>query len=185
MTVSVELVRPSMEFRDSYCGLVAEFVEAGDQLVPFTLSFEHSDFVVFLSKLAGCARGIGLPNGFVSHSTFWLIRNHIEVVGVSNIRHSLTPSLRSDGGNIGYGIRPTARRQGLGIAILKNSLLRAGELGLARVLLTCAKQNVGSIRTIVHNGGQLESEEYLEDREEIVQRYWIENDNNVSGREQR
>jgi predicted acetyltransferase len=105
----------------------------------------------------------------------WLVRDQIEVVGVSNIRHSLTPALRREGGCIGYGIRPTSRRQGLGIAILRQSLHRAAELGLSRVLVTCSKQNVASARTIMRNGGVLESEEYLADRDEVVQRYWITN----------
>ena len=179
MTEDVELVDPSAKFRDSYRGLTAEFVAAGGQLVPFTLAFEHNDFDAFLTRLDACARGIGLPHGFVPHSTFWLVRGHTEVVGVSNIRHSLTPALRREGGNIGYGIRPSARRQGLGNAVLRNSLHRAASLGLARVLLTCSKLNGASARAIVCNGGFLESEEYLAERGEVIQRYWIANESHV------
>lgn len=57
MTQTVELVRPSARFRDSYRGLVSEFVAAGEKLVPFTLAFEHDDFDEFLSLLDACARG--------------------------------------------------------------------------------------------------------------------------------
>ena len=101
------------------------------------------------------------------------------VVGVSNIRHSLTAALRREGGNIGYGIRPSARRRGFGATILRKSLDRAGALGLSRVLVTCAKSNVGSVKAILRNGGILESEEYLADRGELVQRYWIESGSNA------
>jgi predicted acetyltransferase len=175
MQPALELVHPSAHLRDSYRSLVAEFVASGDPLVPFTLGFENVDFDAFLSRLNDCALGAGVPNGFVAHSTFWLVRDRTEVVGVSNIRHSLTPALRREGGCIGYGIRPTFRRQGLGVAILRQSLRRAAELGLSRVLVTCGIQNVASARTIMRNGGVLESEEYLADRDEIVQRYWIPN----------
>jgi predicted acetyltransferase/uncharacterized protein YhfF len=171
----LELVRPSEGYCDSYRGLVAEFVAAGEPFVPFTLAFDATDFAAFLAKLDDCSLGLGIPEGFVAHSTFWLVRNQTEVVGVSNIRHSLTPALRREGGNIGYGIRPSARRQGLGVVILRNSLRRAAELGLTRVLVTCGKHNVASARTIVGNGGVLESEEYLASRDEVVQRYWIDN----------
>jgi predicted acetyltransferase len=167
------LVQPSAHLCDSYRALVAEFVAYGNALVPFTLSFDHTDFDTFLSKLADCEKGIGVPDGFVAHSTFWLVRDWTEVVGVSNIRHSLTPSLLREGGSIGYGIRPTARCLGLGTAILRLSLLRAAGLGLERVLVTCSKQNVASAAVIVRNGGVLESEEFLADRGEVVQRYWI------------
>jgi predicted acetyltransferase len=174
MTTVPELVEPSAQFRDSYRGFVAELVASGEKLVPFVLAFEHGDFDAFLSKLADCSRGDGLPSGFVPHSTYWLIHGGTEVVGVSNIRHRLTEALHREGGNIGYGIRPTARRSGFGTTILRHALARAAQLGLRRVLLTCGKTNVGSIEVIRRNGGLLESEEFLPDRGEIVQRYWLQ-----------
>ena len=173
MSLALELVHPSAPLRDSYRALVAEFVASGDALVPFTLRFENADFEAYLSKISDSALGIGVPDGFVAYSTFWLVRDRSEVVGVSNIRHALTPVLCREGGNIGYGIRPTARGQGFGVAILRQSLGRAVELGLSRVLLTCAKQSVASAGVILRSGGVVESEEYLADRAEVVQRYWI------------
>lgn len=175
MQNTLELVLPSGHFRDSYRALVAESLASGDPLVPFTLRFANDDFDAFLSELDDCAVGKGVPEGFVAHSTFWLVRDGTEVVGVSNIRHVLTPALRREGGSIGYGIRPSWRRQGLGVAILRASLERAAALGLSRVLLTCDKRNIASARTIIRNGGVLESEEYLADLDQTVQRYWIAN----------
>jgi predicted acetyltransferase len=58
--------------------------------------------------------------------------------------------------------------------ILRESLARAVGLGLTQVLLTCGKKNVASAKVITRNGGIFDSEEYLPDRREIVQRYWIE-----------
>lgn len=179
MTQTVELVRPRAAFRDSYRGLVAEFVAAGEKLVPFTLAFEHDHFDAFVDRLDACARGIDLPEGFVAHSTLWLVRDRTAVVGVSNIRHALTAALRREGGHIGYGIRPSARRQGLGTMILRRSLAHAAELGLARVLVTCGKTNLASAKAIALNGGILDTEEFLPDRGEIVQRYWIETASNA------
>jgi len=174
MESNINLVLPDLALRESYRGLVDEFVAAGENLVPFVLAFDNADFPAFLERLANCARGSDIPAGFVAHSTWWLVRDRTEVVGVANIRHALNDGLRREGGNIGYGIRPSARRQGLGIAILQHSLLRAAELGMRRVLVTCAKANVGSAKSIMRNGGVLESEEYLPARGEVVQRYWIE-----------
>jgi predicted acetyltransferase len=174
MTPSLELLRPEPALRDAYRGLVAEFVAAGEKLIPFTLAFPHDDFAAFLARLDDCASGIGVPSGFVAHSTFWLVRDRTDVVGVSNIRHSLTPALSREGGNIGFGIRPNARRQGLGVAILRHSLVRAREIGLTRALVTCGSLNVASAGVIRRNAGVFESEEYLPDRGETVQRYWIE-----------
>ncbi|MEP7060891.1 MAG: GNAT family N-acetyltransferase [Betaproteobacteria bacterium] len=172
----LELVEPAGQYRVSYSSLVTELVESGEQFIPFTLGFEHNDFDALLARLRDCAQGIGLPQGFVAHSNYWLVRDGSEVVGVANIRLALTPALRREGGNIGYGIRPSARGCGMGNEILRLALMRARTLGLWEVLLTCGKDNAVSAKVIVRHGGVLESEEFLPDRGEIVQRYWIKVD---------
>ncbi len=173
MTHRLELESPRADLCISYRGLVSEFAERGDSLVPFVLSMPNEDFAVFLEKLLAWSRGEGLPEGFVPHSTFFLVRDGSEVVGVSNFRHRLTEALRIEGGHIGYGIRPSARGIGYGSLILRETLARARKAGLFEVWLTCAKTNTASARTILRNGGELMSEEYIERRGEIVQRYRI------------
>jgi predicted acetyltransferase len=170
----VRLQVPSANLRDSYRSLIAELESGGEKRIPFPLSFPFEDFAALLVKLEDATKGIGLPDGFVPHSTYWLVRGNSEIVGVSNLRHRLTPFLLREGGNIGYGIRPSARRNGFGRDILRLTLPKARELGHSRVLVTCGKGNHGSSRIILGNGGVLESEEFSAGRGEIVQRYWIE-----------
>src|SRR5690348_418367 len=143
---NLELVTPAARLCDSYRRLVAEFVDGGDALVPFVLRFDHTDCAAMLARLADCAHGVGVPQHFVAHSTYWLVEDHEHVVGVSNIRHALTPSLRREGGHIGYGIRPSARGKGLGREILRQSVRRAHDLGIADVLVTCGQANVASAK---------------------------------------
>ena len=120
------------------------------------------------------SRGIGLPKGFVPHSTFWLVSDDSELIGVSNLRHKLTPRLEREGGNISYGVRPSKRRRGYASVMLALTLEQAKAGRLSRVLVTCGKNNVASARVIIKNGGKLESEEYISERHEVIQRYWIE-----------
>jgi predicted acetyltransferase len=169
-----ELISPTAARRESYRSLVADFVAHGEKLVPFVLSFDHANFEAMLARLRDCSRGVGVPAGFVAHSTYWLVHDGT-VVGVSNIRHALTPNLRREGGHIGYGIRPAARRRGFATEILRHSLGRARDLGIDQALVTCSKTNVASARAIVRNGGVLASEEYLPERGEIVQRWHVDN----------
>lgn len=168
----VRLVRPAMEFRDSYRALVSEIAARGEPFVPFPLGFPHENFEALLAQLAGCAQGIGIPAGFVPHSTFWLV-DGVEVVGVANLRHRLTDSLRIEGGHIGYGVRPSARGRGFGTRILALTLPEAASLGIAQALVTCAKSNLASSAVIRANGGVLQDETFLETRGEIVQRWWV------------
>ena len=163
---------PHPGLQDSYRSLVREFLERGEPLVPFALSFPNEDFPAFLAQLASCKRGEGLPAGFVAHSTYWLVCNDI-VVGVSNLRHSLTDALRREGGHIGYGVRPSARRQGFASELLRRTLGCAREIGITEAWLTCAKTNIASVRTILRNGGRFVSEVFLPERNEVVQRYEI------------
>ncbi|MBK8995686.1 MAG: GNAT family N-acetyltransferase [Myxococcales bacterium] len=163
---------PHAGLADSYRALVREFLDAGEPLVPFVLAIPADDFGEFLGRLAACARGEGLPPGFVPHSTYWLVDDG-DVVAVSNLRHALTDALRNHGGNIGYGVRPSARRRGFATRILAFTLDRAHSLGLDEALLTCAKSNEGSIRAIQRNGGVLVSEEFVADRGDVVQRWRI------------
>jgi predicted acetyltransferase len=164
---------PHGALQESYRDLIREFRDANEPLIPFLLTFPNDDFPAFLARLAGWARGEGLPPGFVPHSTYWLVSDGV-VVGVANLRHALTDALRREGGHIGYGVRPSARRRGFGSELLRHALIRARELGLREVLVTCAATNLASARIILGQGGVLVSEELLPERDEVVQRYKID-----------
>lgn len=76
------------------------------------------------------------------------------------------------GGHIGDGIRPSERRKGYATAMIALALDECKKLGISRVLMCCDKDNVGSVRSIIKNGGVLENE--VEGNGHIVQRYWIQ-----------
>ena len=75
-------------------------------------------------------------------------------------------------GHVGYGIRPSARRRGVGTWALGQLLPLARAEGLSRLLLVCEDDNVGSVRTIEAQGGVLEG--VVDDGDEVARRYWIE-----------
>ncbi len=84
------------------------------------------------------------------------------------------------GGNIGYSVLPTERREGYAKEILKLALLEYKKIGTNKVLLCCDPENIGSKNTIISNGGILENE--IEDthhftKSGIIQRYWINLEN--------
>ena len=166
------LVRPSNAYKDSYRAFVAELAARGEAFVPFPLGFPHENFEALLAQLAACEKGVGVPEGFVPHSTFWLVEGD-EVVGVSNLRHRLTESLRREGGHIGYGVRPSARGRGLGTRILALTLAEAAALGIEVALLSCARSNLASVAVIRANGGVLQDEEFIETRDEVVLRWRV------------
>ena len=171
--MTLELREPALALVDSYRGLVREFLVHGEPLIPWVLTFPAEDPAALIGRFEACARGEDIPDGFVAHSTYWLVRDGAEVVGVSNLRHALTAKLRVEGGHIGYGVRPSARRRGVATELLRQTLVRARAMGIPRALVTCARTNEASVRTILANGGRFDSEEFIADRGEVVQRYWI------------
>jgi predicted acetyltransferase len=167
------LESPQLDLKDSYLSLLAEFRERGESLIPFPLRFPTDDFPAFLERLEKCAAGLDLEKGFVPHQTFWLVGEGNQVLGVSNLRYGLTEALRKDGGHIGYGIRPSARRRGFATLILRETLAKARERGISRALLTAYRGNIGSVTAILRNGGVFESEELLPGHTDLMQRFWI------------
>ena len=169
-----QLVIPSEKYEKSYSDLLQEFESRKEVPIPFTLGFEYDDFRGLLTRLHNCSKGINTPDGFVPHSSFWLIDANDRIIGVSNVRHELTDKLRHEGGHIGYGIRPSERKKGYGTILLKKSLEKAREIGISKVLITCDKQNLGSVGVILKNNGKFDSEEFIDTTGCVIQRYWIE-----------
>jgi predicted acetyltransferase len=152
---------------------VAEFVAAGEPLIPFVLEFPTADFQAFLDRLEACRLGAEIARGFAAHESFWLVDDRQRVVAVSNFRPTLTAQLRKHGGHIGFGVRPSERRRGYATAVLRETLGKAKERGISQALLTCYKGNIGSATVIKRNGGVLDSEEAMEGHPDIMQRYWV------------
>jgi predicted acetyltransferase len=165
--------RPHAGRAESYRAMVREMLDRGEALIPFPLSFDNGDFPALVEKFAAQSRGEGIPAGFVANSTFWLVDGAGEVVGVSNLRHALTDKLRIEGGHIGYGVRPSARRRGHATELLARTLAEARALGIAEALVTCSSTNAGSIGTILKCGGRFHSEEFIASRGEVVRRYLV------------
>jgi predicted acetyltransferase len=74
--------------------------------------------------------------------------------------------------HIGYGIRPSERKKGYAALMLSMALPIAKELGISKALITCDRDNLGSAKTIIKNGGVLENE--VQEEERVTQRYWVE-----------
>lgn len=112
--------------------------------------------------------------GYVPDSTFFLYdESRDRLIGAVNIRHYLNESLLKSGGHIGDGIRPSERRKGYATLMIKLALEECKKLGINKVLMTCDKDNIGSAKSIINNGGVLE-DEFINDEGILEQRYWIQ-----------
>lgn len=130
---------------------------------------DYHDFQFYLDNL----EPVILEEGKVPGSVFFLYDDERNIfIGAINIRHYLNDDLLKTGGHIGDGIRPSERRKGYATKMIKLALDECKKLGINKVLMTCDKDNIGSAKSIINNGGILENEIINEDGK-IEQRYWI------------
>lgn len=92
---------------------------------------------------------------------YLLIRKHDEkLVGAVSVRPYLTKRLDDTfGGNIGYSIRPSERKKGYATLGLKLAIEKCKEINPeGKIIVCCYKDNIGSRKAIIKNGGKLVEE---------------------------
>lgn len=168
----MKLVLPSVKYQKSYL----EALEEGEGEISRTLLSKPKDdetFERFVKNLRDQAKGLNLPEDFVSATELWLVDKD-EFIGRVSIRHSLTEHLKQVGGHIGYYIRVSKRGKGYGKKILKMGLKKAKQMGIPRILITCDIGNIVSAKVIEANNGVLENIVEAGPNQPPKKRYWIE-----------
>ena len=165
----VKLVEPAADLEAAFRDMAAEWRVSG--VGRFADAF--GDFATYVQALEAQKDPDNLPPGWVPGSTFWLVTEEGRVVGTSRLRHWLVPHLEDEGGHIGYDVRPSARGEGYGTALLALTLEKARALGLEEVLVTCDTDNVASARVIEKNGGRLVGQGVSDESGKQVSRYRI------------
>lgn len=173
MKVNVSLVKPTVELQEAYLSFYREWQGSGEDMVPWVISKDPTNFPEMVQFLLDNEKGENLPDGWVPGSTYWLVTQDNRIVGAVNIRHALTEKLWSSGGHIGYGIRPSERRKGYATKLLALSLEKVLEMGIAKALVVCDADNYASERTILKNGG-VPDESFIEEDGNVIKRFWIQ-----------
>ena len=152
--------------------MVEEFRSVGEHRFIDEPPLVNEGFIPYLAWLERGERGELQDERLVPWSAFWAVGQRAgELVGVSSLRHKLSPWMAEYGGHIGYRVRPALRGKGLGTQILALTLQRAAARGISRALIVCEPENVGSIKVILKNGGIFEREVQLQGS--VRRRYWV------------
>lgn len=112
-----------------------------------------SDFPAFLRRNVDMSHDIGVEPHLVPRTLYWLFVDE-RPVGMGKLRHRLNDYLRENG-HIGFCVRPSERGRGYGTAMLREMLVKAREIGLGEVMLTCLADNLRSRKVIEASNGVL------------------------------
>ncbi len=172
--MKLKLIKLTEEYRDLLFDMMDEWQSTGEKIIPYSIrKSDWHDLESYINSLE-VTPGEAENSHLVPDSTYFCLdEDEGRLVGAVNIRHYLNDKLLLDGGHIGDGVRPSARRRGVGTAMVALALEKCRELGIEKVLMVCDKDNAASAKTIIKNGGVLENEVTVDGK--IIQRYWIDN----------
>lgn len=168
--MNVQLVKITKEYKNQLFDIMDEWSLAEEKIVPYAImKNDYHDFEYYIENLEISEN----TEGKVPDSTFFCLDLDRNIfVGAINIRHYLNEALLCNGGHIGDGIRPSERRKGYATAMISLGLEECKKLGIHKVLMVCDKDNIGSAKSIIKNGGILENEIVVNGV--VEQRYWID-----------
>lgn len=167
ITPTARLHKAWLESRDDWGRGVYQDGAGFDLLRPTDNLDQQTGFGAWVSRLVRAADPVTDPPPDYVHCTYRWIVSDDQILGAIALRHELNDSLRERGGNIGYGVRPSARGRGLASWALGETLGEARALGLKKVLITVASDNIAAIRVAESQGA------VLEDVRGDTRYYWI------------
>lgn len=147
--------------------------EAGSgKVVPMSSARRGRSFRDLLAQWRSDETDEAYARGFVPSTLYFYEDEGRDILGSLSFRHTLNERLLVNGGSIGYGIRPSARRKGHATRLLTSFLASSAVGNTRRFLLTCDEANEGSRRVIESAGGILQDQLLFEGT--WTRRYWID-----------
>lgn len=164
------LTRPTKADEQDALRYIAEY---GPLPIMGGASLGEMPYGEWLGQIGRYERGEDLPEGHVPASIFFLKKTGEErILGTISIRRGMTQKLHDRAGQIGYSIRPSERKKGLGSVQLGLAIEKCREYGMKKVLVTCLEENKASAATILSQGG-IEDIPFTDANGRVYRRFWI------------
>lgn len=172
----IVLKKPTEEYAEQIMAYRRDFLETGDEMAGCCGLHKFESFEEWLAKVKKLSAPETCPRDHAPDTQFIAVReSDNKLIGMIDLRHHIDhPVLSLFGGHIGYSVRPGERRKGYAKEMLRQCLEKARERGLHWVMVSCNDHNPGSERTILANGGVLQRETFVPEKNETIKIFWIE-----------
>lgn len=172
----MRFVFPTLAYKEKAIDFINEFylynseINGSGSLHRF---LSESSYEEWVKKVISDIDIANVPEDKVPELTYFYVNDNGKIVGMINIRLQLNDFLRTEGGHIGYSVRPTERGKHYATDMLHDALKFCRRIGLNEIIITCDKSNTASAKVITNNGGTIDAEFYSKAFDEIIQRYII------------
>lgn len=158
----MELRKPTLNDKELLINYINEHYSNGETSISASNGMPTMEYKSWLNKLKADEEGQNIEWGI---SETYILLNDNKILGMLNIRYTITKEMAEIYGHIGYGIRPSERRKGLATYMLKEALIKCKEKGLTEVILGCYEDNIASNKTIIKNNGKLYKKSKMKDKQ--------------------
>lgn len=161
----LKLVRPSLDHKRQYEDMMDEWEAFGGRLNPGALR-RYSNVRQANVTYEEWLEWVKEDRDTIQDLYFFM--DDEMLLGAISIRYKCADA----DGHSGFGIRPSERNKGYATKMLSLALPIMKNYGITPVVISCAKDNTGSAKTIQNNGGKY-IRDAVNDSGEIVQIYHI------------
>jgi len=173
----MKLVFPNLLYKAKAIEFINEFYEYNSDIngsAALDDYLKESTYEEWIQKIHADIDIANVQKPRVPALTYFYVREEDDkIIGMINLRLALNDFLKTEGGHIGYCIRPIERGKHYATDMLKEALKAYDTLGIKEVIITCDKSNIPSANVIKNCKGELETEFYSETFKEMIQRYII------------
>ncbi len=154
--MAIRLVRPTADMKEAALEYKDEHFAYGDKEINGSELLDQMDsYEEWLQSVTNNISAETVNPAWVVTDTFFAVDEAERIVGIIDLRHTLNDFL-IDYGNSGYSVRPTERRKGYATEMLCQIKDVAKEAGMTELHMATFQDNIGSVKTIIKNGGVLE-----------------------------
>lgn len=147
---------PELKDKDEIISYIREHYARGEKDLSASTLLTSMKFEDWVKKIQ---KNVNTPDEIWGKSlTYLIFDDNQRLIGFLSIRHDLSEGMANKYGHIGIGIRPSERRKGYASKALQFALEECKKIGMKKIILGCYKENIGSAKSIMKNGGVLINE---------------------------